>query len=224
MMAEENEKDYTIYHDLTQKLKKITEEPASTNLVSKIHGVGSKYLHENKDSVTGLIKWSDETEKHRFTDAIWDSAADHIAENYLKLEAGDIKKLKSKKDPDGMSLFETMIASYLGGVDKKRLFEQIESLEDLSAENLMNYIEPIFKGHISYRHTVTIDDKIKTHEQASGLHEYLKQVKKHNPESFKGIKIPGYKGIDTTKNLLGQLAGKIPYTYHPHKKETYEVK
>ncbi len=210
------------YHDLVGRLQDVSDDKHTTGLASHIHQLASEYLHENKGE-DGKVQWKDDKDHKQFTDKLWDAAADRIAKDYLKLSDKEIEELKGKKTKDGESMWENMIASYIGNMDKDAFFERVKHEGELNIQNILStYVNTIAQRHTQYRHTAIVRKEIKEPEDMDGVAAYLKDAKKHNKESLKPMKVPSkFKSLDDAMGAVMTASNYMPRNYHPDKKETY---
>lgn len=225
-MAQESLDDKAIgeFYKLGEELRGIPEEKYVKSLKGILHEEISKYFHEKKDKETHELKWEDDEKIKAFTSSLWDKAADHVAEHYLKMDEDAIRRLKEGKDPDTKeSHFETLMASYLG-IDKEGFFDIMKQNPTMNPENLLDYMRPLYEEHIKRRSSKKISYKIKTPEDATKLLEYTRLLKEHNPKTVK-LRIPKkFKSLEETSKLYVQALGMLPETYHPKKPDTYAKK
>jgi hypothetical protein len=212
-------------HDLVGKLQQLGEDEHSTGLASHIHQAASDYLHKNK-SIDGKVNWSEkggDEEHKKFSDKLWDTAADRIAKHYLKLDDNQIKDLKKGKTADGESLWETMIAQYFGGMTKEVFFDKVKDENELTIENILSvYVKNLASMHVSYRHHALVRQHIKTGEDMDLASSYLGVAKKHNKKSLKKFKSPKkFKSIEEAADALATAAQYVPKSYHPDKPDSY---
>lgn len=212
------------FYKLSEDLRKIPEETYIKSLKGILHEEISKYFHEKKDKEIHELTWENDEQIKAFTSSLWDKAASHIAEHYLKMGGDAIKKLKGGKDPDTeQTHFETLMASYLG-IDKENLFELMKENPTMNPENLLDYIRPLYERHVGIRTGKKISYKIKTNEDAIKLLKYTRLMKEHNPKTVK-IRIPKeFESLDKTKDLYIKTLAMLPQTYNPNKPDTYAKK
>jgi hypothetical protein len=212
------------YHDLVGKLHDLGEDEHTTGLASHIHQIASEYLHANKGD-DGKVSWAEkgEEEHRKFSDSLWDSAADRIAKNYLKLSDQAIEELKKSKTPEGESAWDNMIKTYLGGMDKEDFFDRVKSEDELSIENILKtYINNLSGRHLQYRHTSLLRKNINKADDLEGVAAYLGDAKKNNKKALKPLKVPKkLKSLDEAMSAISEASQYIPKNYHPDKKETY---
>lgn len=209
------------FHKLAVNLNSIDEEPYFGKLKQLLNKELSDYFHKNAED--GKLKWKDDNQIKGLAEQLWDKAADHLAEHYLKLSPEKIKEMKKDKDPDtGKSLFEHTIKTLVLGLDKDDIYQSLKGLEYLEVENLPRYIENIYGTHSQMRKSKAIQEKIKNPEDAVGVLTYLKTAKEHNPHAFKGVRLPKlYKKPEDAAQAYLKLISLIPKGYHPNKKETF---
>ncbi len=211
-------------HDLVGRLQDLGDDKHTTGLASHVHQAASEYLHKNKGE-DGKVNWSDkgDDEHKKFSDDLWDKAADHIAKNYLKLTDDQVNDLKKTKTGDGESAWDNMISHYLGGMDKEAFFDQVKSEDELTIENILKtYVNKISGKHINYRHTSILRKDIKTAEDSDLVASYLGGAKKHNKKALKPLKVPKkFKSIEEAMGAVSEASQYMPKSYHPDKKDTY---
>ena len=213
------------FYKLGEELREIPEEKYVKSLKGILHEEISKYFHEKKDKETHELKWKDDEQIKSFTSSLWDKAADHIAEHYLKMPEGEIKSLRSRKDPDNpdQTQFENFIAQYLG-ITKENFFELLKQNPTMNPENLLAYIQPLYQEHIKIRSGKKIAYRIKTPEDAENLLKYTRLMKEHNPKAIK-LRIPKKsKSVEDTIKYYTSALEALPATYHPNKPDTYAKK
>lgn len=211
------------YHPLTQTLKDIPRDDASTSLQSELHRFVSEYFHANKDEKTGNLTFESDEQKRDFAFRVWDMAAEHIAKKYLGMDAEKIAELKNTKTKDDASQWEEFMKAHMGNMDKEAFFDELASLSEMTPENIANYTTPIYRGHISSRSNTHIRKHLKSLPDAQGLIEYLKAVKRHNPVTFKGISIPEkITSIEQVAQFYTQILPQIPENYDPANPATYQ--
>ncbi|MBN1544097.1 hypothetical protein JW898_01390 [Candidatus Woesearchaeota archaeon] len=212
------------YHDLVGKLQDLGDDEHHTGLASHVHHAASEYLHKNK-SIDGKVNWTEKGDKaHReFSDKLWDTAADRIAKNYLKLSDQQVQDLKKTKTPEGENAWENMISHYLGGMGKDDFFERVKNENELTIENILKtYVNTLAGRHLQYRHTSLLKKEIKDPADMDGAAAYLGDARKHNSKSLKPLKVPKkFKSIEEAMNSLSTASQYIPRSYHPDKKDTY---
>ncbi|MBI2651153.1 hypothetical protein HYX01_01660 [Candidatus Woesearchaeota archaeon] len=213
------------FYKLGQELREIPEKEHVKSLKGILHEHISKYFHEKKDKKTHEIKWESDEQIKSLTDSLWDKAAEHIAEYYLKMDQDTIKKLRGAKEPDNpnQSQFDTFMTVYLGST-KEDFFNTLKNNPTMNPENLLEYIKPLYETHIKIMSGQKIRYKVNTNEQAQHLLEYLKLIKEHNPKYVK-LRVPKtFKSIDEVTGLYMQALNMLPETYHPKKPDTYSKK
>lgn len=217
------DKKHEKYHGLVSKLQDISDDKYTTGLASSIHQAASEYLHKNKGA-DGKVTWKDDNQHKKFSDSLWDRAADQIAKDYLKLDDAKIKELKKSKTADGESLWENMISQYLGGMKKTDFFDRVRDEGELTIETVLRtYVNSLAQRHLQYRHTALLRKEIKDPEDQDGVAAYLGMAKGHNKKALKPLKVPRkFKSLDEAMNTLSTAAQYLPKNYHPDKKDTYE--
>ncbi len=227
-MAEEKTLDDTTieeFYKLGEELRGIPEEKYMKGLKGILYEEITKHFHEKKDKETHELTWESDEQIKAFTDNLWDKAADHVAEHYLKMGEETKKKLQDAKDPDDPSQtqFEAFIAQYLG-ISKEDFFETLKSKPTMNPENILEYLTPIYNEHLKVRSSKKVGYRLKKPEDAIQLLDYMRLVKEHNPKTVK-LRIPKhFKSIQETAGLYTQLLSMIPETYHPKKPDTYAKK
>ena len=211
------------FYKLGQEIRELPNEKYVKSLKGILHEEASKYFHAKKDKETHELKWESDEQLKGFTGSLWDKAADHIAQNYLKMGAEEVKALKGKKDPDSpdQTLFESFMTQYLG-TDKEGFFDAMKVNPTMDPENLLGYIQPLYQQHLKIRVGKKLTHKLKTNEDAANLLKYVSLMKEHNPKAVK-MRVPTqFKSIDETARLYQQALEMVPDTYHPKKPDTYK--
>ncbi|MFH1064352.1 MAG: hypothetical protein V1729_04690 [Candidatus Woesearchaeota archaeon] len=212
-------------HDLVGRLQDLHDDKQMTGLASHVHQAASEYLHNNKGD-DGKVNWSEkgEDEHKKFSDGLWDRAADHIAKNYLKFSDDQINELKKSKTGDGESAWDNMISHYLGGMDKDAFFDQVKAENELTIENILKtYINKISGRHLNYRHSSLLKKEIRTAEDSDLVASYLGNAKSHNAKALKPLKVQKkFKSIEEAMGAVSEASQYIPKNYHPDKKDSYE--
>jgi len=215
------------FHDLSKKIKGLEEEKYYKKLKGILKDEVDTFWRKNRDKETHELKWENEEQLKEFTGSLWDKAADHIAQYYLKISPSDIKKRKKETDPDtGKSLWEQFMKVNAMGVDKEDLLEELKKHEYMDPENILEYIAPVYRTHLGVRQNKHVTEKIKTDEDSLNLLTYLKKAKEHLPKSLKGKRLPDkkFKNTEVAQKKYLELLDLIPTAYDPGKSATYEPK
>ncbi|NQU78597.1 hypothetical protein HQ545_02410 [Candidatus Woesearchaeota archaeon] len=226
-MAEESKnplyEQHKKYHDLVGKLQKIDKDKQTTMLKHTLGEVAWKYL--NKNHSDGKILWSEkgEEEHRKFSDDLWENAAERIAKDYLNKSDDQIKELRKQVNEAGGSEWETLMSSYMGGLDKEHLWEDIKTQDEFTLDTISNiYVKSIAGKHSTFRRSEYLKKQITTPEDMGGIEEYLKVAKKHNKEALRQVKFPKkMKGLEDAIGNINLASQLLPDQYHPDKKDTY---
>lgn len=222
-----DDKTIEFFHGLTKDLKRIARKGDKV-LMGLLDRYVSDYFEQHKNPETGILKFEDDNEKREFAHNMWEKAAEHIAEKYLKMKKEDIAELKKLKDPENpdKSQFENMMQQYMGGIDKETMYDQIETILSVSADTKGNLYAPLYQGHIASRTSKHIERKVKTMEDAQKLLRYAGIVAQHNPVTFEGYRVPTkVKSVrEAADHYAKEVVQKVPHAYDPLKKETFEPK
>jgi hypothetical protein len=213
-------------HELVHTLKRLPESDYVSAFGSDLHAHVSNYLHSKKDAKTGKVHWEKvggEKEHRKFTDGLWDKAADYIAKNHLKLSDGDIKKLKDIKTRYGSSHWENMMSHYMGGMDRDAFFKRFQNRDEMSVNEIMqHYVGALHESHSNELSSELLKRDIKEPEDMDMVASYLANAKKHNPESLKAVRArKKLKSLEDAMNVTNTLAHSVPDKYHPDRKETF---
>ena len=212
-------------HDLTERIRAIEEEKSTTTLTSKLFTAATDFFKEHHDKEKGYITWENDEQKKGFSDSLWETAAEHIAKVYLEMNDALIAAMKALPNVDGVSQWENMMSTYMGGVNKRAFFEQIKSLKEMRPETLVQYyVLPLVGAHVDTRKSNLYTSEIDTNEKAQEVHRYISDVIQHNPLTFKGIEPPEFDGAEKTARFYLKMVKDIPHAYHPKKPETHEEK
>ena len=211
------------FYKLQKNIRGISEKASTKTLHDMLHEEATTYYNENRDKKNGHLKFKSDEEARKFASTLWDKAAEHIAEKYLNLDKSEIKKRKAEKDEDGNSLWEQMMAAYIGKT-KKGFQDEIANIGEISPDNLYDaLIKPIYSGHIQIRANRLLDQKIRSTKDAQNAIEYLKIVKKHNPDTFKRYKIPSkIASPQEASDHFLKFVSLVPKQYNPSNAATHE--
>jgi len=212
------------WHKVATDVKDIPEKPGTKTLHDLLFEESSLYYIKNMDRAKGHMKFKSDEEARKFAGNLWDKAATHVAKTYLKLSDATIDELKKAKDEDGNSVWETHMQNYLG-LDRKGFQDRVVNIEELNPRTISELlVNPLYEGHVQYRTSQRVTKDVRTTEDAQSVLGYLKQVKAHNPKTYRGIGVPKkIASVNEAANALLQFAGRMPEGYHPKKAHTYEA-
>ena len=212
------------FDELTSKVRDVPESPTFRLLKTSLHKVASDYYHsvngDSEDSKTKELVLN-ETRARELAGKLWDTAAEHVAVNYLKLKADKIKELKEGKDPaSGKSLWEAFIRDQLG-IDKETLYDAIKTRGIVKPEEIESLIKPIYDAHASTVTTKIITSKIDSLEKAQALLNYIADLKNANPKTYEGVTVPKtIKSVEESQRLYASVIQLLSKDYKPNIAET----
>lgn len=221
-MAEDSLYDkHKKYHDLAETIRDIQkEEKISPHVLHAQKSADTVFDKYQKEGIVDFSKIKEEDLEKDFG-AIWDDFAENVAKTYLKMSDEEIENFKSKKTEGGGSVWEHMMGRYLGQTRQS----YVDNLKQRGTVNAKERHEalahPLADKHIQYKVGEVLDENLRSLDDIVGIHEYVKMVKDHNPESTKKVSARPYKSLDEAKGGLAQAAAVAPGNYHPDNKETY---
>lgn len=212
------------WHGVATDVRDIPEKAGSRTLHDLLFEEVSSYYNANKDNKKGHMKFKDDDTARSWAAGLWDKAADHVARQYLKLDDTAINKLKNTTDEDGNNLWETHMQPILG-VSKDGFQDQVVNLGEINPQNINDLlVNPLYQGHIQYRTSARVQKDVRTIDDAKNAMEYLKLVKGHNPETYKHVAVPKkIASVQDAANALVSFGVKMPKSYHPDKRSSYEI-
>ena len=161
----------------------------------------------------------DEDKAKKIADQLWNTAADMVAVNYLKMKGDAIKSLKEGKDGSGQSNWETLMVAELG-IDKERLYQALKTRGRVTPEEIPVLYNAILEQYTNAANSKLITTRIKELSDAQAVAEYVNLLKDILPEAFAGVKFPtritgvqeAQAYIPTAATLLAQKAADYKLT------------
>ena len=206
----------------TKQVRDFQDSATFRLLKTSLDKVARDYYHStNGSEAKELIL--DEKKSKELADKLWNVAAEHIAVNYLKLNAERIKELKATKDPaSGKPQWDSFIREHLG-IDRDSIYEAIKTRGIVRPEELDAMLRPIYEAHANTVTTKIVTSKIDSLENGQAVLKYIADLKAANPKTFEGLTVPTtFKGVEEAQRLYASVIQLLPRDYTPKIAETYK--